>query len=197
MQTKREYAASLGLAKLGVRGKLSRDAHAAIDKARDNGVTFSDDAPKAVVKVDRPKVAIRVVGDSKPKPELPTYDNRAVRDWAKKAGLNVGARGRIHPDIVKAYFDTNPDERHSETVDNRPVAETISVAKPVVRSQTTAYVVASGPKAWNAPKVIGFSTCASCHNSVNRCTHDMPVAPAYLSSNGTTVTAVSLSKPRV
>lgn len=42
MQSKREYAASLGLAKLGARGKLSKEAHAAINKAIADGVNFSD-----------------------------------------------------------------------------------------------------------------------------------------------------------
>ena len=42
MQTRREYAASLGLAKLGVRGKLSRAAHEAINKAVSEGMVFSD-----------------------------------------------------------------------------------------------------------------------------------------------------------
>lgn len=44
MTTKREYAVSLGLAKEG-RGKLSRDAHAAIDKAEAEGTVFTDPVP--------------------------------------------------------------------------------------------------------------------------------------------------------
>jgi len=42
MQTKREYAASLGLAQAGARGRLSREAHAAIEKAIAEGMQFSD-----------------------------------------------------------------------------------------------------------------------------------------------------------
>lgn len=45
MQTKREYAASLGLAVAGARGRLSREAHAAIEKAISEGMTFSDGKP--------------------------------------------------------------------------------------------------------------------------------------------------------
>lgn len=42
LQTRREYAASLGLAKAGARGRLSREANAAIEKAMSEGVEFSD-----------------------------------------------------------------------------------------------------------------------------------------------------------
>ena len=42
MQTMREYAASKGLAKAGARGRLSREAHAAIQEAIANGMTFKD-----------------------------------------------------------------------------------------------------------------------------------------------------------
>lgn len=40
--TRREYAASLGLAIAGARGKLSRDAHEAIAKAETEGMVFTD-----------------------------------------------------------------------------------------------------------------------------------------------------------
>lgn len=42
-QTRREYAASLGLAIAGARGKFSKAANEAINKARAEGMTFSDD----------------------------------------------------------------------------------------------------------------------------------------------------------
>ena len=58
MQTAREYAISLGLAKPG-RGKLSFAAHEALQKAIANGMTFSDypketNGPKPVHKKVRP-----------------------------------------------------------------------------------------------------------------------------------------------
>jgi len=40
---RREYAASLGLAIAGARGRLSREALAAIEKAHAEGMTFDDD----------------------------------------------------------------------------------------------------------------------------------------------------------
>lgn len=54
MQTKRQYAISLGLATEG-RGRLSREAHAAIDAAIAQGMKFADpvinkSAPSPVVK---------------------------------------------------------------------------------------------------------------------------------------------------
>ena len=42
MQSKREYAASLGLAKAGARGKFSNAAKEAIAKAEAEGMKFSD-----------------------------------------------------------------------------------------------------------------------------------------------------------
>lgn len=42
MQTRREYAASLGLAIAGARGRLSREANAAIEDAINSGIKFSD-----------------------------------------------------------------------------------------------------------------------------------------------------------
>lgn len=52
MQTKREYAAKLGLAIAGARGRMSREAHEAIAKAEAEGVQFSDASP---IKVNTPK----------------------------------------------------------------------------------------------------------------------------------------------
>lgn len=49
MTTQREYLISLGLAK-PTRGKFSREGHAALDKARSEGMTFSDDHRASPVK---------------------------------------------------------------------------------------------------------------------------------------------------
>jgi hypothetical protein len=53
MSTRREYAASLGLAILGVRGRLSRAANAACDEAEANGTVF--DGPVVTVKTAKVK----------------------------------------------------------------------------------------------------------------------------------------------
>ena len=53
---RKEYAVSLGLATEG-RGRMSREAHAAIDKARAEGMVFDDDAP--VTPKAQPKVEVK------------------------------------------------------------------------------------------------------------------------------------------
>ena len=42
METRRQYAARLGLAQPGARGRLSKEAHSAINKALAEGMRFSD-----------------------------------------------------------------------------------------------------------------------------------------------------------
>lgn len=62
--TKREYAVSLGLATMG-RGRLSREAHAAIAKAEAEGMVF-DDAKPITVKHSAPKPAKPVTVKQEP-----------------------------------------------------------------------------------------------------------------------------------
>lgn len=63
MQTRRDYLVSLGLAKPG-RGKFSTIAKAALDKARSEGIKFSDDdapAPRqSTPKADAPATPVPV-----------------------------------------------------------------------------------------------------------------------------------------
>lgn len=61
MQTKREYAASLGLAVAGARGRLSREAHAAITEAESNGLIFSDASPVKVAPTPRAEKSAKSV----------------------------------------------------------------------------------------------------------------------------------------
>lgn len=53
---RKEFAVSLGLATPG-KGRMSREALAAIDKARAEGKVFDDDAPAPTVKRESPKPA--------------------------------------------------------------------------------------------------------------------------------------------
>jgi hypothetical protein len=194
MQTKRQYAASLGLAKLGVRGQMSKEALAAIESARANGIQFSDEQPKP----DKAKrITVRVVGDSKPKEKTPEHDPRVVRDWARRMHINVGERGRVNPDIVRQYFLAHPDEiaTPAETAAGKPAvrvitgprAETVRPKAPQTRTETQAWILSPVGRR-SVP--VAFERCASCGHSVSRCTHSIPVAPAYL-GDGT----VSFSKP--
>jgi hypothetical protein len=34
-----------------------------------------------------------------------------IRAWAREAGVKVGERGRIHPDVIKAYEDAHGGEK--------------------------------------------------------------------------------------
>lgn len=66
MQTRKEYAVSLGLASPG-RGRMSKEAHEAIRAAEAEGMVFADKAaPKPVelvnVKTIKPEVKVRDIG---------------------------------------------------------------------------------------------------------------------------------------
>lgn len=98
--TKREYAVSLGLATMG-RGRLSREAHAAIAKAEAEGMTF-DDAAKPVV--NTPKAA-KPVSVAKPAA-------------APSAGI-VGEVTRFHD--IDAKFTGTDSKGKKHTVNARQV----------------------------------------------------------------------------
>jgi hypothetical protein len=98
MQTKREYAASLGLAVAGARGRLSREAHAAISKAEADGMTFSDAKPT----VNTPRAA-------KPVSEKPV-----IRD----TGI-IGEVIRFHD--LDAQFTGKDSHGKTHTVNARQV----------------------------------------------------------------------------
>lgn len=108
--TKREYAISLGLAQPG-RGRLSRAAHAAIAKAESEGMTFdvTESNPRMVTESNRQVVTESNQKTDKSKTDkstLKSVDPKAVRKWANDNGLEIGARGRIHEDIISAYLDS-------------------------------------------------------------------------------------------
>lgn len=91
MGTKREYAISLGLAVPG-RGRLSREAHAAIAKAESNGMTFDDAKPTVKVTTSKPKTVKvgPVVEDEVPNP----YSNLRYPDNTKFKGTD--SEGKVH-----------------------------------------------------------------------------------------------------
>lgn len=77
MTTRREYAASLGLAIPNTRGRLSKEAHEAIAKAESEGMVFTDQPkgkPKTVV-LDEEGVPIA----PKPKKDTVMRHARAFR----------------------------------------------------------------------------------------------------------------------
>lgn len=101
MQTKREYAASLGLAVAGARGRLSREAHAAIEKAISEGMTFSDAVKPIVAKT----------------PKTEKSDKPVIRE---SAGL-IGEVIRFHE--LDALFTGKDSHGKSHTVNARQVCQ--------------------------------------------------------------------------
>lgn len=100
MPTKREYAISLGLAKEG-RGRMSREAHAAIDKAISEGMTFDDPSPVVSVKPAKPKTdkPIRVARQPQGESLGPVADI-ATRYPDTQKFKGVDSKGKTH--IVNA-----------------------------------------------------------------------------------------------
>ncbi|PIM65916.1 hypothetical protein CTU88_46300, partial [Streptomyces sp. JV178] len=88
MQTRREYAASLGLAEMGKRGRMSKAAYAAIEAAEAKGTVFAD---TGVVRTNKPATV-----------KAGAYDAKKVRAWAKANGIEVNSRGRISSEILEA-----------------------------------------------------------------------------------------------
>lgn len=93
--TRRAYAASLGLAKADARGRMSADAMAAITKAEQEGMVFTDSNAPA-----RKTVKTEVKAGA--------YDAKAVRAWAMSKGVTVNTRGRLSSEILDAYAKANP-----------------------------------------------------------------------------------------
>lgn len=190
-QTKRDYLVSLGLAKADARGRFSKEAQAALDKAVSEGMVFAD----------TPSIRRETVVTQ-------PYDARKVRRWAEKNGISLGQRGRVPADIVARFYAENPDEPVTDEVippTMAQVAEADSQARAAdevfpaepVRDETVAFVRAARPE--DAPEyisepVVGFTECAKCKHLVAFCgCEGGPVAPAYL-TNGETVHG-SLTQP--
>jgi len=45
----------------------------------------------------------RAAGPAKPSPSADRAQNQAIRDWAKRNGLQVSERGRIPAEIIEKY----------------------------------------------------------------------------------------------
>lgn len=92
--TEREYATSLGLAKLGVRGRLSREAHAAILKAKANGMTFDtkgQNEPVAASSTDKPLKQRTVAVD--PQKQVLAHDQDIV--WGIDLATSPGQQDQV------------------------------------------------------------------------------------------------------
>lgn len=176
MQTQREYLFGLGFAKAPTgRGRFSRDAHDALARARERGVTFSDDAPK----VTTPTVK-RTPKPATVKVDTKGADPKAVRKWAGENGITVGARGRIHESVYAKYFDSVAPEaveaRESEFDVYAPTA-------PHRYPEGTVFKGSYEHKGKTVDLTVGLaSVCYNCHVSLigHRCNN-----PMVVNGNGT------------
>jgi len=107
MATKREWLVEQNLATPG-RGRFSREANAALDKAISEGIVFDDNTP---AKIPSPRITatdstvkVRVVGGGPVPIPRESYNPKDVRAWAKGKGIPVGERGRIDHSIVAQYL---------------------------------------------------------------------------------------------
>ena len=153
-ETEREYLVSLGLAKPG-RGRFSTEAKAALQKAKESGVTFGkkadsgDDAP------------------GNPQPPAPKGAGGApseaakIREWAKTQGIKVSARGRIPSDVIAAY---NGDPKPTSSRDDIRSG----LAAPVPVQHRVRQVTAMYGRTEEGYKV-GYSICRRCMAHITLC----------------------------
>ena len=85
-------------------------AHYEIDLSADNAAAFRDAlagyvaaARKAGRSGSGSGKAARAASSPKPSPSGDRAQNQAIRDWAKRNGLQVSERGRIPAEIVAKY----------------------------------------------------------------------------------------------
>lgn len=206
-QTPRDFLASLTppLAIPNSRGRLSKDAHAALDKARAEGFRFIGDeghpqtevkekkekkvtTPKATPAPTQTKAEGTTVtpATSHPAAAQASFNAKEVRAWAKANGHEVGERGRIRPEVIAAFAKAG----------GKPVGPRASrptpASMPKTRKEKVAYAVERNT-------VIGFTTCAKqggCGKPVDSCTHEAPIAPHYLDAD-VAGKPLSLTKPVV
>jgi hypothetical protein len=149
--TERAYLASLTppLAKASGRGRFSKDAKAALENARKNGVTFDTDKGNDSLGNHLPAAAKAAAGTSQSLSD--------IRTWAKANGYDIGVRGRIPSDVLNAY---NGDPVKS---DPDPWLAKPAPHQPRLRQLDCLYgLTEEGYR-------VGFSTCRRCMCHLSRC----------------------------
>lgn len=165
MTTRRAYAASLGLAKADGRGRLSKEALAAIEEMEANGMVFEDSAAakERAVKAKEPKAVTVQAGE---------FNAKAVRAWALSVGMPVNTRGRLSADVFEAYRKANPNVKPSETREHiRVVGKDTRPHAAPTRSARTEYF------AWYGNKRIKLSPreACKCGYSLSHCQCGSPI----------------------
>jgi hypothetical protein len=159
MQTRREYAASLGLAEMGKRGRMSVAANEAIKAAEAAGTVFAD---TGVVRTSKPAAV-----------KAGAYDAKKVRTWAKANGIEINSRGRISGEILEAYAKANPDVK-AEAVTGVKVTtgKDVRPAAPATRGRNTEYVAVDRKgKVWR----FNEREACKCGYSLSHCSCGSPV----------------------
>jgi hypothetical protein len=157
--TRRAYAASLGLAKEGARGRMSAEAHAAIAKAEGEGKVFSDTnaTPRKVVAAA---------------PKAGQFDAKTVRAWAASKGLSVNARGRLSAEVLAAYKADNPEVKpEAPGTHVKVIGKDVRPHAAPYRSSRTEYI------AWYGNKRIVLSEreACKCGYSLSHCRCGSPI----------------------
>lgn len=126
---KRAYLRSKGFT-VGDRGRFSAEMQAALASAPAGSFDEPVKAePKAKsVSVSKPVKAVKV---ESPKS---TADPKAVRQWAKDNGHQVGDRGRIRPEVFAAYEAAKADKGETVEVRQKPEVYTGPTAPMLTES---------------------------------------------------------------
>lgn len=83
MQTAREYLVGLGLAKAGVRGGFSREAHKALKNALDSGMTFKDWDKNGRIIPDKNKVRVVKIPGQTTRAAIATRTRKPLREHSR------------------------------------------------------------------------------------------------------------------
>lgn len=157
--TRRAYAASLGLAKEGARGRMSAEAHAAIAKAEGEGKVFSDTnaTPRKVVAAA---------------PKAGQFDAKTVRAWAASKGLSVNARGRLSAEVLAAYKADNPEVKaEAPGTHVKVVGKDVRPHAAPTRSSRTEYTAWFG----NKRIILSEREACKCGYSLSHCRCGSPI----------------------
>lgn len=181
MATEREYLVTLGLAKEG-RGRYSKDAREALDKAKADGMVF-DLTAGDIAKLERqnkPKRVAKVTTTVKEaRPSQDSYDAKVVRSWGEQVGMiEKGRRGKLPTALINAYLSAN------KSTPKKVTAKRPSLPRTAVRTETVGYTYArrrpNDPPFISEP-LIAVSSCGKCNKGVGFCgCDDGPRAPKYL-----------------
>jgi hypothetical protein len=147
--TERAYLASLNppLAKENARGRFSREAKAALITARYNVITFGEGADSQGN--SSPAAANAAAG--------PSQALGDIRTWARANGYDIGVRGRIPSDVLKAY------NGEVQEVKPDPWLAKPAPHQPRLRQLDCLYgLTEEGYR-------VGFSTCRRCMSHLSRC----------------------------